>query len=148
VTDSSNQVRKRTKKKTLWATVSSTVLWVLSFVLAFVIKSGTSLAFLPDALLLLGFFPLLLLWRRGWLTLLFGVFNTLIGFFLLLLQYLPDEKFVGPMQTMRGHLLTMHSSWTWMLLGLVALVWGAVATVVSIARWLILMRQSKKESPD
>jgi len=132
------------KKKTMIVTVTSTLLWVLSIVLAFVIKSDSPIFFVPDALLLLGFFPLLLLWRQGWLTFLFGLFNTLIGFFLLILKYLPDDKFVGSMQTMRDHLLTMHSCWTWIALGLVALVWGAISLATSLVRWLIRLRKQRQ----
>ncbi|MBU6454922.1 MAG: hypothetical protein KGS72_24345 [Cyanobacteria bacterium REEB67] len=125
------------------ATSASTLLWVLSIILAFVIKPGQSLAFVPDALLLLGFFPLLLLWRRGWVTLLFGLFNTFIGFFLLLLEFLPDAKFSGAMQAMRQHLLSMHSCWTWMIVGVVALAWGALSLAVTVTSWLLKRRKAK-----
>jgi hypothetical protein len=124
------------------ATVISTVLWVLSIILAFVIKPGQALAFVPDALLLLGFFPLLILWRRGWVILLFGFFNAFIGFFLLLLEFLPDEKFTGAMQAMRQHLLSMHSCWTWMIVGVVALVWGALSIVVRVTKWFLKKRKT------
>ena len=126
----------------LIATTASTVLWVLSIVLAFVIKPGNAAFFVPDALLLLGFFPLLVLWQRGWLTFLFGLFNSLIGFFLLLLQFLPEEKFTGAMQPMRAHLLGMHSCWIWMILGVVALIWGALSTVISVVKWFVARRKN------
>jgi len=93
---------------------------------------------------LLGFFPLLILWRQGWLTFLFGLFNTLIGFFLLILKYLPDDKFVGSMQTMREHLLTMHSCWSWIVFGLIALVWGAVSLGTSLVRWIIRLVKKRQ----
>jgi len=127
----------KAKKKALVATIISTVLWVLSIVLAFVIKAENPWAWVPDALLLLGFFPLLILWRQGWLTFLFGLFNTLIGFFLLILKYLPDDKFVGSMQMMRVHLLTMHSCWTWIIFGLIALIWGTASLIISLTRLLV-----------
>jgi hypothetical protein len=125
------------------ATIGSTLMWVLSIVLALVIKTGDRLAFVPDALLLLGFFPLLMLWRRGWLTFLFGLFNALIGFFLLIVRYLPDDKFTGAAGQMRDHLLNMHSAWTWLILGLVALIWGASSIAVSLVR-LVLKKPSKE----
>ena len=138
--------KKPVEKKVLVATIGSTAMWVMSIVLAFVIKPGESLAFVPDALLLLGFFPLLILWRRGWLTFLFGLFNALIGFFLLVLQYLDDDKFTGPMQLMRNHLLSMHCSWTWIILGLVALIWGASSMAVSLVRWVVRWRAKKSQT--
>lgn len=61
-----------------------------------------------------------------------------------MLQYLPDEKFTGPMQIMRGHLLQMHSSWTWLILGVAALLWGAVSMIISSVMWF--GRQSKKKA--
>ncbi|MBS1991903.1 MAG: hypothetical protein JSS83_15380 [Cyanobacteria bacterium SZAS LIN-3] len=134
------------KSKALIPTVISTVLWVLSIVLAFVIKPGSAMAFVPDALLLLGFFPLLVLWRQGWLTFLFGLFNTLIGFFLLILQYMDDAPFVGSMKMMREHLITMHSCWTWIVLGIVPLIWGLVSMILSLSRWI--MRRARAESKD
>ena len=124
------------------ATVVSTVLWVLSIILAFMIKPGHALAFVPDALLLLGFFPLLILWRRGWVILLFGFFNAFIGFFLLLLEFLPDEKFTGAMQAMRQHLLSMHSCWTWMTVGVVALLWGSLSIAVTVTNWFLKKRKA------
>jgi hypothetical protein len=138
--DSQKKIKKPAGKKLRAVTISSTVLWVLSIVLAFVIKPGDRLAFVPDALLLLGFFPLLFYWRRSWLTFLFGLFNAFIGFFLLILQFLPDEKFTGPMQLMRNHLLSMHFYWTWIILGLVALIYGVVGMLLSLVRWVLSKR--------
>jgi hypothetical protein len=142
--DGKQKAPGKADKKVLIVTVLSTVLWVASIILSFLIKPGDVRIFIPDALLLLGFFPLLWLWRRGWVTFLFGLFNGLIGFFLLILQYLPDEKFTGAMQTMRNHLLQMHSSWTWLLLGMVALIWGGVSMAVGLALWIA--RRSKKKA--
>lgn len=64
------------ERKVLIVSVLSTVLWAVSIVLSFVIKPGDSRIFMPDALLLLGFFPLLWLWRRGWITFLFGLLTA------------------------------------------------------------------------
>lgn len=135
---------KFTDKRVMVATIASTGLWIVSIVLAFIIKAGDKFAFVPDLLLLLGFFPVLALWRRGWLTLLFGLLNTFIGFFLLILQYLDDDLFQGPMQMMRHHLISMHSCWTWILLGLVALIWGAVSTSISLVRWIQMRGEKAK----
>jgi len=134
---------KAANKQVVVASVTSTVLWVLSIVLAFVIKAGNSLAFVPDALLLFGFFPLLMLWQRGWLTLIFGVLNSLIGFFLLIVRYLPDEKFTGAAGQMRDHLVQMHNAWTWILIGLLAVIWGAVKTAMTLTLWLMKKRAKK-----
>ncbi len=131
-----NSKKKTVDKKVLVVTIVSTLLWVLSLVFSFVIKPGDRLVFVADGLLLLGFFPLLWFWRRDWITFLFGLFNGLIGFFLMILQFLPDEKFTGAMQLMRTHLLQMHSSWTWLILGVVAMIWGAIGMALALVGWI------------
>lgn len=134
--------KKPAKKKKMVVNIFSAVLWLASIALSCLLKPGHPLAWTADALLLLGFFPLLWLWRRDWITFLFGVFNSLIGFFLIILQYLPDDKFTGQLQIMRNHLLQMHSAWTWLILGVVAILWGTVGMVASLASWIA--RRSKK----
>lgn len=131
-------------KCALWATVSSTFLWVLSLVLAFQIKPENSLIWLPDALLLLGFVPLLILWRRGWLTFLFGLCNCFIGVFLLILRYLESDKFTGQVLAMKEHLVMLHSPWSWFFIGLAALIWGSIQISISLGR-LILKALQKND---
>jgi hypothetical protein len=140
--------KKKASKKVLIVTLVSTLMWVASLVFSFVIKPADKLVFIPDALLLLGFFPLLWLWRRDWLTFLFGLFNGLIGFFLVILQFLPDEKFTGAMQLMRTHLLQMHSSWTWLILGVVAMLWAAVGMSISLFGWVSRLTKNNRVKTD
>lgn len=128
--------KTKKSKASLIATVLSTLLWLLSIVLAFQIPAGSKLIWIPDSLLLAGFFPLLLLWKQSWLTLLFGIFNSLIGFFLLMLINLESEKFVGQVLAMKQHLISMHSPWAWMTVGLIAIVWGAFACLIDLIKFL------------
>lgn len=125
----------------LLATLSSTALWVLSLILAFTIHPGEPLIWLPDALLLLGFVPLLLLWHRWWLTLLFGLFNGGIGFFLLLLACFKLSDFPAETRSVIGpgieHLVGYHSCWTWMVLGVLSTAVGLVHLLVKICRFLL-----------
>jgi hypothetical protein len=116
------------------ATIISTLLWILSIVLAFQIPASSPLIWLPDSLLLAGFVPLLLIWKKWWLTLLFGLFNSFIGFFLLILTYLESDKFVGNVLAMKEHLVSMHSPWAWIICGLLCVVWGLIGLVVMIVR--------------
>ncbi len=125
---------KKTSKKSLVATVLSTALWLLSIVLAFQVPSTSALIWLPDSLLLLGFVPLLVLARQSWLTLLFGLSNAFIGFFLLVLTHLESDKFVGEVLLMKQHLITMHSPWAWLYLGLLIAIWGAVASTIDLVK--------------
>ncbi len=130
------------RSKAAWvATILSTLLWLLSIVLAFQIPGGSRDIWLPDTLLLLGFLPLLLLWKQSWLILLFGIFNGLIGFFLLMLVFIESEKFVGPVLAMKQHLISMHSPWAWLSVSLVAVVWGLIACVIDLIR---LMKKTKE----
>lgn len=116
------------------ATILSTLLWILSIALAFQIPPENALIWLPDSLLLAGFIPLLILWRKWWLTFLFGLFNSFIGFFLLILTYLESEKFVGNVLAMKEHLVKMHSPWAWIICGLICVGWGLAGFVVAIVR--------------
>jgi hypothetical protein len=125
---------KKTSKKSLVVTVLSTALWLLSIVLAFQIPATSSLIWLPDSLLLLGFVPLLVLARQSWLILLFGLSNAFIGFFLLVLTHLESDKFVGEVLMMKQHLITMHSPWAWLYLGLLIALWGAVASTIDLVK--------------
>ncbi|MBP9093388.1 hypothetical protein KBI23_20370 [bacterium] len=122
------------KRKSLIATVLSSALWLLSIFLAFQIPATSPLIWLPDSLLLLGFVPLLVLSRQSWLVLLFGLSNAFIGFFLLVLIHLESDKFVGELLLMKQHLVTMHSPWAWLAIGLLIAVWGAIASTIDIVK--------------
>lgn len=109
---------------------TSTLLWIAGLALAFALPSHSPYLWLSDAFLLLGFLPLMVAFRIHWLIFLFGLFNTFIGFFLLILTYLESEKFVGQVLAMKQHLLTYHSPWVWILLGGVPFVlWGGLGTL-------------------
>jgi hypothetical protein len=124
------------KKKSLIATVLSTSLWLMSIILAFQIPATSPLIWLPDSLLLLGFVPLLLLAKQSWLFLLFGLSNAFIGFFLLVLTHLESDKFVGEVLIMKHHLVTMHSPWAWLVIGLLVAIWGAIASTIDFVQLL------------
>ncbi len=135
---------KTPTKKSL-ALKLSCLIWVIGIILAFVIPAHNPYIWLPDALLLFGFAPCLYQWRAHWFTLLFGLANTFIGMFLLVLEYLPDDKFPGQAGQMREHLISMHSAYTWMIIGVLSAVWGLVGCIVWLALW-IKRRYSKQNS--
>ncbi|MFA7336690.1 MAG: hypothetical protein WC028_07870 [Candidatus Obscuribacterales bacterium] len=130
-TKNQNQSQKKTS---LIATLLSTALWILSIILAFQIPATSRLIWLPDSLLLLGFVPLLVLSKQSWLVLLFGLSNAFIGFFLLVLVHLESDKFVGEVLLMKQHLVTMHSPWAWLTIGLLTAIWGAMASTIDIVK--------------
>lgn len=77
---------------------------------------------------------MLVLARQSWLILLFGLSNAFIGFFLLVLAHLESDKFVGEVLLMKQHLITMHSPWAWLYLGLLIAIWGAVASTIDLVK--------------
>jgi hypothetical protein len=125
------------------AGILSTVLWVLGIILTFAIPIGSPFIFLGDALLLLGFWPLLWLWRPGWPWIIFGVLNIFIGFFLEIAYVLPDTTFTYEMKVVRNHLRDQHSAITWMLIGAVSAIYGVGLTTKQIYDWCV--RRAKKE---
>ena len=127
------------------ATIISTLCWIVSIALSCTLKADNIWIWLPDLFLLIGFFPLLIVWRRHWLTFLFGLFNAGIGFFLIILKYLPDEKFTGTLAGMRNHLLTMHSGYCWLVVGVFALLWGIIGIAAIFIKW-ILARMRRKSA--
>lgn len=117
------------------AAVASTILWLLGFALAFVITSGPYI-WIPDTLLLLGFCPLLWVWRPGWPWIVFGILNVLIGFFLELMVFIPDASFTQEMKAVRKHLAEQHFPLAWILIGFASVAIGVIRTGRDIFVWL------------
>jgi hypothetical protein len=141
--------KKSEKKRSPFAglaAILSTLLWLVSIVLAFQISKESTWFWLPDGLLLLGFIPLLMLWRKAWLTLLFGICNTLIGFFLLILTYLESEKFVGEVLAMKEHLIHFHSPWIWMIFGVIPIFWALAEFSISSFKFFVRQIQKRREA--
>jgi len=143
------------------AGIVSAVLWIVGFALAFVIPADNPLIWIPDALLLIGFFPLLFFWKPSWPWLVFGILNVIIGFVLLVGTFIPVDTLTGEMKKAREqltaqnspyasvfsetstaqmaqvhtHLVKQHSPWTWMLIGVFSTVYGLVRMIKNIFKW-------------
>lgn len=143
------------------AGIVSAVLWILGFALAFVIPADNPLMWVPDALLLIGFFPLLFFWKPSWPWLVFGVLNVIIGFVLLVGTFIPVETLTSEMNKAREqltaqkspyasvfsesstqqmahvhtHLVKQHSPWTWMIIGIVSTIYGIVRMIKNMIKW-------------
>lgn len=115
----------------------SVILWVVGFGLAFVIKPHTPLIWVPDALLLAGFFPLLYIWSPSWPWIIFGLLNLGIGWVLLIAFYLPPNELKPDMLKLRDHLADYHAPFTWMYVGVFSMVYGVVRMTKNIIRWSI-----------
>jgi len=122
------------------AAVLSAVLWTLGFFLAFVISSLSPYIWLPDFLLLLGFIPLLFIWKPGWPWLVFGVVNVFIGFALEVTKFLPPGSLPAAMRPFREHLSQYHVSLDWILVGGFAFLYG----LFRILKGVVVKRASGK----
>lgn len=152
-----------------WATISSAVLWILGFALAFVIPAQSPFMWVPDALLLVGFLPLLYLWKPSWPWIVFGVLNIVIGFVLLVATFLPVESLTSEMGKARQqleaakspyaavfsttsaeqmanvhrHLAKQHSPWTWMLVGVFSTAYGFIRMLKNSIKWLAAKKRTE-----
>lgn len=143
------------------AGIVSAVLWILGFALAFVIPADNPLMWVPDALLLIGFFPLLFFWKPSWPWFVFGVLNVVIGFVLLVGTFIPVDTLTSEMNKAREqltaqkspyasvfsesstqqmahvhtHLVKQHSPWTWMIIGIVSTIYGIVRMIKNMIKW-------------
>jgi hypothetical protein len=150
------------------AGIVSAVLWILGFALAFVFPSDSPFMWVPDALLLIGFFPLLIFWKPSWPWLVFGFLNVVIGFILLVASFLPVETLTTEMAKARQqlteakspyasvfsetsteqmahvhtHLAKQHSPWTWMIVGIISVIYGIVRMIKNTIKWAAAKRKT------
>jgi hypothetical protein len=125
------------------AGIASTVLWVVGFALDFVIPAKTRFTWVPDFLLLIGFWPLLWIWRPGWPWIIFGVLNIAIGFLLEMAYQMPDTNFTTEMKIVLNHMRNMHSSLTWIIIGFISAVFGVIRTIKQIWTWVAAKMKAK-----
>jgi len=126
-------------KRTKLGTILSTALWLIGFILLFVLKPNSSLVFLSDTFLLIGFWPLLFVWRAGWTWLVFGLLNIFVGFFLELARFLPTDSMTPAMKAAYEqatvHVIPMHPAIVWILIGAASALFGLVRVSITIWRF-------------
>lgn len=105
--------------------IASAVIWIVGIALAFVVPSTSKFIFVPDALLLLGFFPLLYLWKYSIPWLVFGALNFGIGILLLVIQLSDDSLFPKDLLPPKHHLAQYHPPIVWYVTGTIAFIFGA-----------------------
>lgn len=107
-------------------------LWVLSLGLSFAIPPTSPLIWIPDTVLLLGFFPLIWICPYSLVWIAFGILTAFIGSFLLLLTCIPNEALPADTHAIKKHLLEFHPCWSWMLLGLFATIAGIIKLIINL----------------
>jgi len=119
------------------STILAIILWMLSLMLAFKIPPTSKYIWVPDSLLLLGFWPLLISSRARWLWLVFGICNIFIGFVLLVAIYLPEKALVAyNIVPINNHMKLYHPYLSWLLMGVVSTIIGAVRLLIHCAIWV------------
>jgi hypothetical protein len=114
--------------------IASCIIWIAGIGVAFLIKPGTNLIYVPDALMLLGFVPLLYAWRFSWPWLVFGAINFGIGVFLQAIAFIPDSYFPQNLWPPKHHLAEYHPSITWWVFGGFALTFGIVRLFKNLSK--------------
>lgn len=145
---------KQNKSKSNAAKIAgalSMVLWVVGFILLFALK-GSKLIWLSDTLLLLGFWPLLFVWKPGWTWGVFGCLNILIAFMLELTKQITPEMMSDrlPPHLMttflegQKHLGESHGFMPWFFIGIFSALFGTFRMMRTIYRFV--KKQIDKEA--
>jgi uncharacterized membrane protein len=123
-------------KRTKTAGMISCVLWILGFALSFVIPGKSAYSWVPDTLLLVGFFPVMFVHPAGWTWLVFGILNVAIGFILEIGYQLPDDVFPVEVNILRKGLQATHPTLVWILLGAICTVYGVFRIIKTVVRFI------------
>ena len=116
------------------------ILWVVSLGLSFVIAPGNRYIWVPDTVLLIGFWPLLIAHRSRWFWLAFGVLNMFIGICLITLTFMPDSEFARfDPRTLatKHHLAQYHEGFAWLSVGAVSAIIGLLLLFSGLTAWIV-----------
>ena len=126
--------------------IGSAVIWVLGILAAFAFKPPSPFISISDGMLLLGFFPLLYLWRFSLPWIFFGAFNLAIGIFLLLLTLLNDSYFPQQLWVPKHHLAEFHPYMMWLLAGAASLLFGVLRLAKNMIFMALRMRTANRNN--
>ncbi len=135
-------MRKPSKRSTILAAV----IWIISLILAFRIPPSSSFIWLPDALLLLGFYPLFISTKSPWLWFIFGLIDTFVGFMLLIVRSAPKEELVRlHVLEINAHMQSYHPYYVWTIIGILSTIIGLAQLQFRLFVWLYgcLMRRKQ-----
>src|SRR5262249_35008225 len=112
------------------------IMWVMAIVLPGIVPAKPQFLWTSDALLLFGFFPLLIACRANWLWLVFGLLNMTVGWFLAMAYMIPEERFaVYHLAEIKKHVDLYHPLLVWLLIGFLATIIGVVRLLIIAIRW-------------
>jgi hypothetical protein len=125
----------------------SALIWIISFGLAFLIPPPSILICLPDALLLIGFFPLLLSVRSPWLWFIFGVIDAFIGIILLIFLSSPQEELIRlHIFEANRHMQSYHPYYVWVIIGMLSATIGIWQLLYKLSKWLLFRFKRNNQS--
>lgn len=133
--------RTKTQEILNW---TATIIWIWGFALAFIIPPKTKYIWVPDTMLLLGFWPILWQWKLSLAWIIFGILNVFIGYILQFSNYVPTEKMTQAMLLAREHIINQHSPLAWILVGAVSVVFGVLNLAKNLLMCLIRLIKSKQ----
>lgn len=137
----------KTKGRKKFAVWISCALWGLSILLSFSIPTSSNLIWLPDTVLLLGFFPLIWICPFSLVWIAFGLLTAFIGSFLLLLINIPDSALPAATLPVKKHLAEFHPWWSWLLIGVLVTICGAMRMLINIVRHFARKNKSINSAP-
>lgn len=119
------------------SSILSATIWALGFVMAFKIPPGNKCIWLPDSLLLTGFFPILISADSAWLWLIFGILNIVIAGAMLLIISAPADELARLQATeMIAHIKDYHPCYVWAIVGIFSTIIGAGRLTVRFCLFL------------
>lgn len=133
----------RTTKVASWTACG---LWALSIILSFCIPPNSPAIWIPDAILLLGFYPLIWIcpWSLVWIA--WGILTTFIGWFLLLLSCLPDSGLPAQSLGVKHHLAEYHVCWPWLIMGALVTICGTIRLIINTVKLIQKKRNTTVQS--
>lgn len=131
----------------------SMFLWVVGFILLFALEKSP-LIWLSDTLLLLGFWPLLFVWRASWTWLVFGWLNIFISFVLELTKFITLDKLDKTLSPEtqaaflagQKHIVESHPFMPWFFIGIFSVLFGTFRVGRTIYRFIAKQRSKNAEA--
>jgi len=118
------------------SSIVAAIMWVIGIILAFKIPPSSNFIWLPDALLLFGFYPLFISSKSPWLWLIFGFIDIFISGILLIAASAPPEELTRlHVLEMNNHMQSYHPYYTWAIIGFISTFIALIQLALQIIKW-------------